>query len=160
MDREKAIRILSKDTSMETVNELNYYSGFNRDKVVEQIQEAMDMGAKALEKQVECEHDCKSCWKTKLVNYENKWIPFTQRKLTTEEKEEMSTDFDYILDCPLPDDDTEILLCTKNGYVYTDTFMNDGDGCYLDGGNDFIDDVVAWQPLPEPYKVDDRKQVE
>lgn len=52
MTEQEAIKILSKDTSMETVNELTYYAGFNRDKVIEQIQEAMAMGANALEKQI------------------------------------------------------------------------------------------------------------
>lgn len=52
MTKQEAIKILSKDTSMEAVNELTYYAGFNRDKVVEQIQEAMTMGANALEKQI------------------------------------------------------------------------------------------------------------
>lgn len=52
MNEQEAIKILSKDTSMETVNELTYYAGFNRDKVIEQIQEAMAMGANALEKQI------------------------------------------------------------------------------------------------------------
>ena len=51
MTEQEAIKILSKDTSMEAVNELTYYAGFNRDKVIEQIQEAMTMGANALEKQ-------------------------------------------------------------------------------------------------------------
>lgn len=52
MTREEAIKILSKETSMEKVNELNYYAGFSRDKVVGLIQEAMEMGAEALKKQI------------------------------------------------------------------------------------------------------------
>ena len=52
MEREQAIKILSRDTSLAAVNELKYYAGFNQDKVVEQIQEAMDMGAEALKKQI------------------------------------------------------------------------------------------------------------
>lgn len=52
MTREEAIKILSKDTSEEKVNELIYYAGFSQTKVVEMIQEAMEMGAKALEKQI------------------------------------------------------------------------------------------------------------
>lgn len=51
MEREQAIKILSRDTSLEAVNELKYYAGFCSDKVIEQIQEAMDMGAEALKKQ-------------------------------------------------------------------------------------------------------------
>ena len=76
------------------------------------------------------------------------WIPFKKRPLTDEEKQEYP-DWTYIFDCPLPDDEEEILL--SNGkYVWTDTFINDGE-CYLDGGDD-IDDGMAWMPLPAPYK--------
>ena len=50
MTKEQAIRILSSDTSMEEIHKLKYYAGFNQDRVLEQIQEAMDMGADALRK--------------------------------------------------------------------------------------------------------------
>ena len=52
MELEQAIKILSRDTSLEAVNELKYYAGFCSDIVIEQIQEAMDMGAEALKKQI------------------------------------------------------------------------------------------------------------
>lgn len=52
MDNKQAIKILSKETSLEAVNALKYYAGFNQDKVVEQIEEAMNMGAAALKKQI------------------------------------------------------------------------------------------------------------
>ena len=52
MDKEQAIRILSAETSMAAVEELKYYTGFNSDRVIEQIQEAMNMGAEALRKQI------------------------------------------------------------------------------------------------------------
>ena len=48
MTKEQAIRILSSETSMEEIHKLKYYSVFNQDRVLEQIQEAMDMGADAL----------------------------------------------------------------------------------------------------------------
>lgn len=48
MTKEQAIRILSSETSMEEIHKLKYYAGFNQDKVLEQVQEAMDMGADAL----------------------------------------------------------------------------------------------------------------
>lgn len=51
MKLKQAIKILSADTSLEAVKELQYYEGFDKDKVVEQIQEAMNMGAEALRKQ-------------------------------------------------------------------------------------------------------------
>lgn len=76
------------------------------------------------------------------------WIPFKKRPLTDEEKEEYP-DWIYIFDCPLPDDEEEILL--SNGkHVWTDTFIDDGE-CYLDGGDD-IDEGMAWMPMPEPWK--------
>ena len=52
MELEQAIKILSRDTSLDAVNELKYYAGFCSDIVIEQIQEAMDMGAEALKKQI------------------------------------------------------------------------------------------------------------
>lgn len=48
--KEQAIEILDSETSLIAVEKLKYYAGFNQDKVVEQIQEAMDMGAYALKK--------------------------------------------------------------------------------------------------------------
>lgn len=81
------------------------------------------------------------------------WIPFKKRPLTDEEKQEYP-DWTYIFDCPLPYDEEEILL--SNGkYVWTDTFINDGE-CYLDSGDD-IDDGMAWMPLPDPYKGGDEE---
>ena len=79
----------------------------------------------------------------------DQWIPVTYRE-TTEEERECGIEWGTILDCPLPDNDTEILVCTKAGSVWTDTFFND-DGCYLDGGYD-LTEIAAWQPLPKPYK--------
>lgn len=85
-----------------------------------------------------------------LSEPKTEWIPFTNRPLTDEEKEEYP-DWIYIFDCPLPDDEEEILL--SNGkHVWTDTFIADGE-CYLDGGDD-IDEGMAWMPFPEPYKED------
>ena len=48
MTKEQAIRNLSSETTAEEIHKLQYYAGFNQDKVSEQIQEAMDMGADAL----------------------------------------------------------------------------------------------------------------
>lgn len=79
----------------------------------------------------------------------DQWIPVTYHEATEEEKEAYG-EFPYMLDCKLPDDGEEILVCTKSGCVWTDTFFND-DGCYLDGGYDFTE-LAAWMPLPEPYK--------
>ncbi len=79
---------------------------------------------------------------------EAKWIPFTMRELTTEEKEE-HPEWEYIMDCELPDDGEEILV-SDGKFIWSDTFVNDGDGCYLDGGTDL--DGCSWMPLPEPWR--------
>lgn len=79
----------------------------------------------------------------------DQWIPVTYHEATEEEKEAYG-EFPYMLDCKLPDDGEEILVCTKSGCVWTDTFFND-DGCYLDSGYDFAE-LAAWMPMPEPYK--------
>ena len=77
------------------------------------------------------------------------WIPFTRRPMTEEEQEDYPN-CTFMFDCVLPDDGDEILV--SNGrFVWMDTFCNDIDGCYLDGGDD-IDEDMAWMPLPEPYK--------
>ena len=88
-------------------------------------------------------------WNKRTEPPADQWIPVTYHE-TTEEEREYGIEWDYVLDCPLPDNDTEILVCTKSGSVWTDTFFND-DGCYLDGGYDCTE-IAAWMPLPEPYK--------
>lgn len=64
------------------------------------------------------------------------WIPFT-------------VDEGNILDCELPDEGDEILV-SSNEYVWKDIFMCDGDGCFLESGDDLIG--LAWMPLPEPWE--------
>ena len=78
------------------------------------------------------------------------WIPVTYRETTDEDGIDKEI-FPLLLDCHLPEDDTEILICTKDGRVFTDTFYSD-DGCYLDSGYDLIKDIAAWMELPEGYK--------
>lgn len=92
----------------------------------------------------------------------SEWIPITTRKLTKEEKEKAAEkngmnpeDFDdcWVFTCPLPDIDQEVLVTTKIwGNVVIDTFVDDGEGCsYFEDHYD-EDDLLAWMPLPEPYK--------
>ena len=52
MDVEFAIKILDKETTSEAVRELKYYSGFNEEKIIDSIEEAMQMGADALREQM------------------------------------------------------------------------------------------------------------
>lgn len=86
------------------------------------------------------------------AEYNNGWVPFQQRELTEEEKAFYGKDIKYMLDCKLPEEDEEILITYASGIVGIDTFMRDGSECYLDSGNDFITEAIAWQPIPEPYQ--------
>ena len=80
---------------------------------------------------------------------EQKWIPIKFRELTEEENEQFGDECDKAFDCLLPDDDQEVLVSTKWG-VDKDTFCIDGYGMYFE--NYDADDLLAWMPLPEPYK--------
>ena len=80
------------------------------------------------------------------------WIPVKFRPLTEEEQEEYPH-YCYFADCLMPDDGEEILVTTRHGTVEKDVAGFD-DGFYLDSGYDWGTDVVAWSPLPEPYKVE------
>jgi hypothetical protein len=74
----------------------------------------------------------------------DQWIPFTGEYDKKEGR--------VVLTCPIPDDDEEIMV-TDGKYVWEDTFMNDGQDCWLDGSNKFlVEEVTAWMPKPEPYK--------
>lgn len=87
-----------------------------------------------------------------LAECQNKWVPVTWHERTADD-DYVGAGYDKVLDCPLPEDDTEILVCDKSGQnIWSDTFFNDGDGCYLDGGYDVVEEIAAWQPLPEPYR--------
>lgn len=84
------------------------------------------------------------------------WIPIKSRNMTEEERKEWSEKFGYDIEynyakmySSLPDGDEEVIISTRWGGVYIDTFRDDN-GCYFD---DFdMDDVTAWLPKPKPYK--------
>lgn len=84
---------------------------------------------------------------------QNVWIPVKWHNTTEEEREREGYPEDWLtyLDCPMPDDGQEILITDKYGYVSIDTCYQD-EGFSLDSGKDWIDDVVAWMPVPKPYK--------
>ena len=85
------------------------------------------------------------------------WIPIKMRPGTDEEYEEFSQYGDCpredfrVFECQLPDDDQEVLVTTRWGDVCTDIWHRDVDCCYFEDYSD-DDDVIAWMPLPEPYK--------
>lgn len=81
----------------------------------------------------------------------NEWIPIKTRPLTEEEKSE-HPEWQDAFDCPLPEDSQEVLITDIYGNVELDTFYNEGsEGCYFENNCD-DGEVVAWMPLPEPYK--------
>lgn len=83
----------------------------------------------------------------------DKWIPIKWHYITDEEREESGypKDWVYFLDCEMPEDGQEIIVTTKHGYVEKDVCYLD-DGYSLDSGWDWREDIVAWMPMPEPWK--------
>ena len=125
MTREEAV--IHVGTLRTVIKDIPKYSG-------KAIDEALDMAIKALEQ---------------------RWIPVKWHDITEEEREKEGYPSEWVvlLDCILPEDGEEILITTKYGSVEKDTAYCD-DGCYLDSCYDWVDDVVAWMPLPEPYKAE------
>lgn len=90
----------------------------------------------------------------------NEWIPVTTRPMTeVEEKdacERLGVDHldDYekrMFTCPLPDDRQEILISTHWGISLDVCDIDPDYGYGLENNGDW-DGVLAWMPLPEPYK--------
>lgn len=86
--------------------------------------------------------------------YNGSWIAIKTRPMTEAEKEYYS---EYLFDgngliyeCPLPDDGQEVLITSKYGSVDKTTFYTDC-GNYFENYEDY-DEVIAWQPLPKPFK--------
>lgn len=81
------------------------------------------------------------------------WIPIKWHEITEEEREREGYPKDWVvyIDCDMPCDGDEILVQTKNGYIRWDVCYEDGEFS-LDSGWDWIEDIVAWMPLPEPYR--------
>lgn len=87
-----------------------------------------------------------------LVDKVNEWILFKKREATKEEKE--MYEWDYVLDCEIPNDGQEILV-SDGEVVWSDVFINFGD-CYgLESNTELTG--LAWMPLPEPYKRSDEE---
>ena len=88
----------------------------------------------------------------------NKWIPVKWHEITDEERDREGYPKEWLtmLDCLMPNDEEEILVTIKSSrgslYVEKDVCYID-DGYSLDSGYDWIDDVVAWMPLPPPYQL-------
>ena len=83
----------------------------------------------------------------------SQWIPIKWHYITNEEREREGYPKDWVIhiDCEMPCDEQEILVQTKEGYIRWDLCYEDGEFS-LDSGWDWVEDIVAWMPLPEPYK--------
>lgn len=82
-----------------------------------------------------------------------RWIPVKWHEITDEEREREGYPKDWVvhIDCDMPCDGDEILVQTKQGYIRWDVCYEDGEFS-LDSGWDWIEDIVAWMPLPKPWK--------
>lgn len=90
---------------------------------------------------------------------EQQWIPIKWHDCTDEDREKygFSSDIVAVFDCEMPDDNQSILVTTSHGYVNQDVCYID-DSYSLDSGWDWIDEIKAWMPLPEPYKKGDETE--
>ena len=94
----------------------------------------------------------------KKLREQTRWIPVKTRPITPDEIEEFGWEdkdesWMWMYDCELPDDGQEVLIQSEYGIDVT-TFYNEGsEGCYFENYED-RDDVIAWMPLPEPYKAE------
>ena len=88
------------------------------------------------------------------------WTPIKTRPMDKEERAEWSEKLGYdieyeeavIYTSQLPDDGQEVLTCSRYGAIRIDKFENDPDyGCSFEENGD-MDGIVAWMPLPEPWK--------
>lgn len=97
---------------------------------------------------------------TALEEQEPKWNPIKTRPMDEEEREEWSAklgykleDYEAVIYTSLPDEGQDVLICLQNGVVTIDALEQDDCGCYFVEYGD-IEGVVAWMPLPEPWKDD------
>lgn len=106
-------------------------------------------------------------YKPQVLNLEteskaDRWIPIVMRPGTDEEYEDFCKygecpreDF-RVFDCPTPDDEQEVFVTTRWGNVCIDIWHRDVDCCYFEDNCD-DGDVIAWMPIPEPYKESEGK---
>ena len=85
-----------------------------------------------------CGRDCANCWKFELIKPH--WIPCSER---------------------MPAEGNDYLVTVNNNYFGGETnvvkmIYDESQWWYLNDEQGFVywftDDVIAWMPLPEPYK--------
>lgn len=126
---------------------------------------------KLLTSQTECDHDCKSCWKLKMMIPQ--WIPCSERLPVAEEevlilaKRKWRGGSRYIITTAMYEDGT--VLENNSEWIWDEIYgeWNEEEECYIvpEGwwenrhynpdecyNNAVYDEVLAWMPLPEPWK--------
>lgn len=88
----------------------------------------------------------------RMPSAEPQWIPVKWHDATDEEREN-DPSIAYWFDCPMPNDNEEMLTTVRCGksYVVEKDICYADDSLSLDSGRDWRE-VVAWMPLPKPYK--------
>lgn len=103
---------------------------------------------------------CEIWWALKALSdrQKDKWIPIKWHTITEEEREREGYPKEWViyLDCEMPADNESILVQTHGGSICEDVCYADGEYS-LDSGYDWIEDVVAWRPLPPVYQEEDNK---
>ena len=136
--------IIRDKYSKDTTYGKNHISAYNK---------ALKIVQEVAEEYISTEHiNCSADTSTNTST--NGWIAVKTRPMTEEEKEYYSEYLfegnGFIYECPLPDDGQEVLITSKYGSVDITTFYTDF-GNYFENYEDY-DEVIAWQPLPEPFK--------
>lgn len=81
-----------------------------------------------------------------------KWVEVKWRDLTEEEKEFYNnSDITHMADFETPNNREEILISQCNGKWLSIVTFCDDDGICDEYGNDWINEVDAWMPLPKGY---------
>ena len=81
------------------------------------------------------------------MKVEIEWIPIKVRELTDEERESYDDEYCFMWDCPLPDDNEEVLVTlTYTDRIAITTFYDN----YFEDYD--WEDIKAWASSPKPYK--------
>lgn len=148
MTREEAIRLLDPKTTAATLAEIEYYCGFSGHAAcIAAIEDACILAVEALEAKEKCDKLLDMCWDKILGDYP-RWIPRTDMMPENYKpvlvQWQMKNRFDNTI---------EVFLHTG--------FINEyGEWLHADGLGVFNGEVIAWMPLPEPYKAGDEDGTE
>ncbi|TWT12061.1 hypothetical protein [Streptococcus sp. sy004] len=77
------------------------------------------------------------------------WIEIKTRPITDEEQE-LYPYLDCMFDCQVPDVFENVLVTLSDGRIDVDMFDDYGYGGV--GFSEYDDDVIAWMPLPVPFR--------